>query len=124
MPLTREGGVFTREASIFAGLYGGTFVGLIGGAVSSTGHPRVPQFDLNANDRFSPPSFPTVLLHNPLPTAQRVPLNKSQARRAFGDHAMVDLCEAESKWFLFSHKSRHAIVRMGREAAIEAHGVH
>ena len=56
----------------------------------------VAQIDLNANDRFSAPSFPTALLYNPQTLVQTVAMNTSAARRAFGDNAAVDLYETTS----------------------------
>ena len=80
------------------GFYGGTYVGLLGGAVASTDQPLIPQFDLNANDRFSPRgAFPTALLYNGAPEASSsctVALNTSAMRRRFGPSATVDLYES------------------------------
>ena len=76
------------------GFYGGNYIGLIGGAVTSTSAPRVLQFDLNANDRFAgPSSFPTVLIFNSMSTTQTVRLNASAAQAAFGAGAAVDIYE-------------------------------
>lgn len=78
------------------GMYGGTYVGLIGGAVSTTSHPLIPQFDINANDRFSQRHYPTALLYNPQSKGQTVALNTSTARRMFGESGVVDLYETTS----------------------------
>eukprot|EP01052_Picozoa_sp_SAG31_P040699 SAG31_NODE_5960_length_2238_cov_1.749416_2_plen_623_part_01 len=76
------------------GLYGGAFVGLMGGLVQSTDNPNIPQFDLLANDRFSPQSYPTVLLYNFLKAPQQVHLNSSAAAEFAG--RAVDLYETTS----------------------------
>lgn len=78
------------------GLYGGTYVGLIGGAIYQTSVPRVLQFCLNANDRFAPASLPTALLYNSMDSAQTVNLNTSAAQRALGATAVVDIYETIS----------------------------
>eukprot|EP01043_Picozoa_sp_COSAG02_P062299 COSAG02_NODE_8559_length_2523_cov_34.550725_1_plen_546_part_00 len=76
------------------GLYGGAFVGLMGGLVQTTDNPHIPQFDLLANDRFSPQSYPTVLLYNALQNPQQVHLNTSAAEIFIG--RAVDLYETTS----------------------------
>ena len=87
------------------GFYGGNYIGLIGGAVSSTSAPHVLQFDLNANDRFSPPSFPTALLFNSMSTAQTVKLNASAAQAAFGTGGMVDVFETTTNKVIVKNAS-------------------
>ena len=81
------------EFSTDRGLYGGTYVGLIGGAVAATSVTGVLQFDLNANDRFAPPSFPTALIYNSLASTQKVAMNTSAARRLLGPSASADIYE-------------------------------
>ena len=81
------------EFSTDRGLYGGTYVGLIGGAVAATSVPGVLQFDLNANDRFAPRSFPTALIYNSLASTQKVAMNTSAARRVLGPSASADIYE-------------------------------
>ena len=81
------------EFSTDRGLYGSTYVGLIGGAVATTSVPGVLQFDLNANDRFAPPSFPTALIYNSLASTQKVVMNTSAARRVLGPRASADIYE-------------------------------
>ena len=51
------------------------------------------QFDLNANDRFAPASFPTVLVYNPDAAAARVRIDTSTIVARFGASAAVDLYE-------------------------------
>src|SRR5262249_55571526 len=47
------------------GLYGGSWVGFLGGSVSSTNVPDVLRTDLNALDFFATSSDPTYLYYNP-----------------------------------------------------------
>jgi hypothetical protein len=75
------------------GFYGGNYVGLIGGCVSTTSVAHVLQFDLNANDRFSSPAFPTALLYNSLDAAQNVSMDTSASQAEFGSDAKIDLYE-------------------------------
>ena len=70
----------------------------MGGLVQRTDHPHVPQFDLRANDRFAPDSFPTILLYNALNSPQRVHLNTSVAQRYAG--RAVDLYETTTDHML------------------------
>jgi hypothetical protein len=84
------------QASTDRGLYGGMYIGLISGAVYHTNHSNVLQFDLCANDRFAPASFPTALLYNPLVTSQLVVMNMTAAQRAFGARSAVDIYESTS----------------------------
>ena len=82
------------EWSTDRGFYGGTYVGLLGGAITSTDQALIPQFDLNANDRFSPQAYPTALLYNGgVDGDTHVALNTSTARRQLGESATVDLFE-------------------------------
>lgn len=87
------------------GFYGGNYIGLIGGAVTSTSVPRVLQFDLNANDRFSGPSFPTALLFNSMNTTQTVRLNASAAQAAFGKGGSVDIYETTTDRIIITNAS-------------------
>ena len=81
------------QVSTDRGFYGGMYIGLIGGAVYATNHSNVLQFDLCANDRFAPASFPTALLYNPTASPQLVTMNTTAAQRAFGGRA-VDIYES------------------------------
>lgn len=61
------------------GLYGGTFVGLLGATVARTDNELVPQLDLTSTDFFSSGSFPTYLFRNPIDSVSVVSLNTSAA---------------------------------------------
>ena len=90
------------EFSTDRGLYGGTYVGLIGGAVATTSVSGVLQFDLNANDRFAAPSFPTALIYNSLASTQKVAMNTSAARRVLGPSASADIYETTTDSVILS----------------------
>ena len=79
----------TKDYSTDIGLYGGAFVGLIGGVCLDGGSGL--QFDLSANDRFAPPSFPTVLLYNPDPAPRSMTVDVSTIVARYGPRARVDL---------------------------------
>ena len=53
------------EVTTDLGLYGGSWVGFLGGSVSSTNVPNVLRTDLNALDFYATSSYPTYLYYNP-----------------------------------------------------------
>jgi len=55
-----------------AGLYGGTFVGLLGATVASTDNPLIPRLDVTATDFFAGSAHPTFLYRNPLGSVSKV----------------------------------------------------
>ena len=64
-PTGSSGGWLNADATTDLGLYGGSWVGFLGGSVSSTNVPNVLRTDLNALDFYAASSYPTYLYYNP-----------------------------------------------------------
>ena len=64
------------------GLYGSSYVGILGAIVRPTSDSRILQLDCLATDFFRAPAYPTFLYYNPHPKARRVSL-------ALGDKAVT-----------------------------------
>eukprot|EP00941_MAST-03F_sp_MAST-3F-sp1_P000278 g278.t1 len=77
-----------KDYSTDLGLYGGTFIGIIGATALDSGSGL--QFNLIANDRFSKTSFPTMLVYNPYEHATNMTLDTSTMQ------GIVDLYETTS----------------------------
>jgi hypothetical protein len=73
---TGDPSAYWREDTTDLGLYGGSWVGFLGGSVGPTNVPNVVRTDLNALDFHATPSYPTYLYYNPLsgPVDVEVPL--------------------------------------------------
>jgi hypothetical protein len=52
------------------GLYGSSYVGMLGAIVQPTSDPRILQLDCLATDFFRAPSWPTFLVYNPYPESR------------------------------------------------------
>ncbi len=63
------------------GLYGSSYVGLLGGIVGRTSDPAILKLDLLATDYFHAPAHPTYLLYNPRPRATSVSFDLPTGRR-------------------------------------------
>jgi hypothetical protein len=74
------------------GVYGSSFVGLLGGIVRTTDVTHVLQLDLLATDYFHPAAYPTYLYYNPHLAAETVTIDVGPAP--------VDLYDAVSETFL------------------------
>ena len=54
------------------GLYGSSYVGLLGGIISRTNDEKILRLDCLATDYFHGPAYPTFLYYNPYPKPRRV----------------------------------------------------
>ena len=79
------------------GLYGSSYIGILGGIVSTTNVDRILQLDLLATDYYRDAAYPTYLYFNPHATTQYVDIN-------VGPDA-VDLYDTVSQTFLAKNVS-------------------
>jgi hypothetical protein len=86
------------------GLYGSSYVGLLGGIVGRTSDPAILKLDLLATDFFHAPAHPTHLLYNPRSHAVSVRFDLPPGRR--------DLYDAVSRKFVARRVSGKARVTL------------
>ncbi len=67
------------------GLYGSSYVGLLGGIVEKTSDPRIIRLDCLATDFFRDEAYPTYLYYNPWPQARTVRLDAGREARDLYD---------------------------------------
>jgi hypothetical protein len=92
------------------GLYGSSYVGLLGGIVGRTSDPKILALDCLATDFFHAPAYPTRLCYNPYTVAKRVALE-------LGTHPR-DLYDAVSRRFLARGVAGRACIRIPADRAV------
>jgi len=92
------------------GLYGSSYVGLLGGIVGRTDDPMILALDCLATDFFHAPAYPTTLCYNPYGAPKRVAVSVGARPR--------DLYDAVSGRFLARGVSGRARIRIPADRAV------
>ena len=77
------------------GLYGGAFVGILGGAISITNEAHILQIDCLKTDYYHDDAYPTYLYYNPETTPRSVNIDVGPSAKALYD-AVTDTFLAEN----------------------------